>query len=187
MRQVLATLDRDAERAYLNCEWGELALRRQGWTGERLQKTARKITNDYCRANVPYLTTDRRDEMADFVTEKAQQATMRFKPNHPTTTYGMNGGSHFDSWICDMMVHRCSDWFRSKHEGNGDNRYGNENRIEYRDDLDPADHDVDFSKIVSDRERAEWQAAAQATDWELEDWMKISLNKAAKQVLRTAA
>jgi len=28
---------------------------------------------------------------------------------------------------------------------------------------------------------------ATATDWELEDWMKISLNKAAKQVLRTAA
>lgn len=172
---------------YERCQWYELALQRHGWTGERLQKAARRIVNDYLRANIPYLAEHRRQELVDFVTEKALQAALRFRPERATQHYGRNGGNHFDSWVCDEMSNRCIDWLRSKHEGNGDRRYANDNRIVLDDDPDPADHDVDFSKIVSDRERSDWQRAAQMTGWELDEWMKITLNKGAKQVLRSAA
>ncbi len=170
----------------MQCDWGDLALRRHGWTGERLQREARKIANDYIALHVPYMG-DRREDLVSFITEKAQQAAFRFRPDHPVSSYGTNGGNHFSSWICDIMDKRCVDWYRSKHEGNGDRRYGNDNRIVYAEDPDPADHDVDFSRLISDRERSDWQAAANVTGWELDEWIKITLNKAALQVLRTAA
>lgn len=178
-RQVLDLFER--------CQWYELALLRQGFTGERLLRLSHKVTNDYLAANVPYITRERREDLADFLVEKALQATLRFRPTHPTESYATNGGAHYDSWIADIMTNRCIDWFRAKSEGNGDRRYGNDGRLELSDDPDPADHDVDFTKLVGDRERADWQAAAQAVDWELDEWIKITLNKAAKYVLETAA
>lgn len=179
-------MDADSTRAWQRCDWGEVVLRRHGWTGERLQKEARKIANDYIALHVPYMG-ERREDLVSFLVLKAQQSVFRFKPSHPTTSYGTQGGQHFGSWVCDIMQKRCVDWYRSKAEGNGDRRYGNDNRIVLNDDPDPADHDVDFSKIVSDRERSDWQRAAQATGWELDEWMKITLNKASKHVLRSAA
>lgn len=173
--------------AYRSCSWAELALRRQGWTPERLHLAARKITNDYVAGNIPYLSPDRRDDLCDFVLEKALQATLRFKPEHPTTTYGANGGIHFDSWICDIMWHRCPDWMRSKAEGNGDKRYGNDNRVDLSDDPDPADHDSDFHTLVDDRRRSRWQQAAVNVGWELDEWICITLDKAATQVELSAA
>ena len=166
--------------AYRSCSWAELALRRHGWTPERLQKAARRATNDYVSLNVPYLTPDRRDDLADFVVEKALRAVLTFRPDHPTLTYGANGGSHFDSWIYDVMMKRCTDWFRSKASGNGDRRYGNDNRIVLDDDPDPADHDTDFENLVDDRRRARWQQAADAQGQSLSQWIATMLDIAAE-------
>lgn len=149
-------LGQDAYRAYVDCNWYELALGRHGWSGERLQLTARRITNDYVKANIPYLSPERRDDLCDFVVEKALQATLRFKPQHPTKTYTTNGGSHYDSWICDIMWNRCPDWLRSKAEGNGDKRYGNDNRIVLSTMEDDADHDADFDKLSYERRLNRW-------------------------------
>jgi len=187
--------------AYRSCSWAELALRRQGWTPERLHKAARKITNDYVALHIPYLSQDRRDELADFVLEKALAATLRFRPDYPTQSYASNGGSHFDSWICDIMANRCPDWFRSKSEGNGDRRYGNDNRVVFNGfnrkadpdralgglEPDPADHDTDFEDLVDERRRSRWQQAADTTGWPLSEWVVITLDRGAKQVLESAA
>ena len=173
--------------AYRSCSWSELALRRQGWTPERLQKAAHKASSDYVALNVPYLSQDRREDLADFVLEKALVAVLRFRPDHPTRTYQMNGGIHFDSWLYDVMMNRCTDWFRSKAEGNGDRRYNNDNRIVLTDDPDPADHDVDFEALVDERRRARWQQAAEATGWSLSQFVVIALDNAASSVLEAAA
>lgn len=173
--------------AYRSCSWAELALLRQGWTGERLQKAARRITADYIRLNVPHLTSDRRDELADFVTEKALKAVLSFHPQHPTERYGMNGGNHFDSWIGDVMMNRCMDWYRSKAEGNGDRRYGNDNRIVLTDDPDPADHDTDFEYLVDERRRARWQQAADSKGMTLSQFVVSAIDVVTSNVLEVAA
>lgn len=167
----------------------ELALRRQGWTGERLMKEARRIVADYVRGNVPYLATHRRDELVDFVVEKALMASMRFDPTRPTKSYGSKGGKHFDSWICDVMWNRCTDWQRSKAEGNGDRRYQNDGRIVLAGDTvaDEPDPDVDFGKLLSERRLVKWQAAADIVGLDVSEWVCITLDRAARQVERTAA
>ncbi len=168
----------------MQCDWGDLALRRHGWTGERLQREARKIANDYIALHVPYMG-DRREDLVSFITEKAQQAAFRFRPDHPVSSYGTNGGNHFSSWICDIMDKRCVDWYRSKHEGNGDRRYGNDNRIVLHDDPDPADHDTDFEELVDERRRSKWQRAATEEGFPLDDWIAVSLDLCAKHGNRT--
>ncbi len=185
-RPLVQTLDpARALELVERCAWTELALERQGFTGERLQRTAYRVTADYIRLNIPYLSPERREELASYVTEKALLATMRFRPDHPTTSYTTRGGSHYESWICDVIYKRCTDWMRSKHEGQGDRRYGNDNRVVLADDPDPADHDVDFEGVVDERRRARWQQAAAATGWSLEEWVAISLDRAAAGVLRS--
>ena len=151
-------------------------------------KLSRKIASDYLRSRGATLPQHRFDDLCSFLVEHALRAANRYDPDRVQRTYGSNGGDPFASWLADILEQRCTDWYRSRAEGNGDRRYNNDKRevLSAMED-DPADHDVDFSKIVSDRERADWQAAAQATGWELDEWMKIALNKAAKSVLRTAA
>ncbi len=181
-------LSPDVVAAYRECRWTELALQRQGWTGERLQKTARRVCRDYANANIPYLADHRRDELVDFVVEKALVAVMRFKPDHPTTSYGQNGGSHFDSWICDVMQHRCTDWHRSKREGNGDSRYGNDRRIvlvdSFDDDVDPH---LDFEKLISESRLTTWKQAADSVGMELQEYLVVTMDRASRRTLRTAA
>ena len=147
-------------------------------------KEARKIVNDYCRANIPYLAPHRRDELVDFVIEKALMAAMRFDPERPTKKYGQNGGKHFDSWLCDEMWNRCIDWLRSKAEGNGDARYGNENRLILGGDTmqDEPDPDVDFGKLISERRFLRWQQAATLSGWTFEEFVVITLDRAAKEL-----
>lgn len=180
-----ATGDALVLRAYQRCEWYELALMRHGWTVERLTKQARKIVADYIRS-IPYLAEHRREELYGFVVEKSLTAVMKFDPARQTTRYGSEGGQHFDSYIADVMWNRCTDWQRSKGEGNGDRRYGNDNRVVLVDDPDPADHDTDFERLVDERRRARWQQAADAMGWPLSEWIVITLDRA-EQALRTAA
>lgn len=170
--------DASVLRAYQRCEWYELALMRHGWTVERFQKTARKITGDYVALNIPYLTQDKRDALADFVVEKSLPAVIGFKADHPTESYSRNGGKHFDSWICDIMFKRCVDHFRSKSEGWGDRRYGNDNRVELSEDPDPADG-TEFDSLVDDRRRIRWNYQAKLDGYEddFSGWMCKQLDR----------
>lgn len=151
-------------------------------------KEARKIVNDYCRANIPYLALHRRDELTDFVIEKALLASMRFDPDKPTKKYGQNGGKHFDSWICDEMWNRCIDWLRSKAEGNGDRRYSNDNRIFLAGDTLDDEPDPDLEgKFISERKLVRWQKAAKLVGMTMEEWIPVTLDKAARRIEKTKA
>ena len=159
---------------------------RHGFTTERLMKLSRKIANDALRLRGASLG-DRFEDLVSRLQMAGLDSALRYDPHRRHAAYGKNGGEPFASYVADVMGHRVDDYFRSKAEGFGDRRRDMDDKIELTDDPDPADHDVDFSKIVGDRERSDWQKAAQATDWELDEWIKITLNKAAKQVLRSAA
>jgi hypothetical protein len=159
---------------------------RHGFTTERLMKLSRKIANDALRLRGASLG-DRFEDLVSRLQIVGLQAAMRYDPHRDHASYGKNGGEPFSSYVSDIMSMRVDDYFRSKSEGFGDRRRGFDGMVELTDDPDPADHDVDFSKIVGDRERSDWQQAAKATGWELDEWMKITLNKAAKFVLESAA
>ena len=149
-------------------------------------REARKIANDYIARNVPYMG-DRREDLVSFLVLKALESVGRFDASRATTTYGQNGGRHFDSWICDIMEHRCIDWYRSKAEGNGDRRYQNDNRLVLSPMDEDPDPDVDFDNLVSEKRLARWQSAAEATGWTFRDWVCITLDSAAAQIERAAA
>lgn len=181
-------LHRHLDDLFERCQWYELALMRHGWTGERLQKEARGIVRDQLTSGkIHYLTPERHDDLVDYMVEKGLQATLRFRPEHQTKSYGSNGGRHFDSWICDILVNRCVDWLRSKHEGNGDRRYGNDGRIVLSAMDEDEDVDVDFDRELAERTVVKWKKAATVTGLSLEDWVSVTLNKASERVLRTAA
>ena len=172
-------------RLYQRCEWYELALMRHGFTAERLMRLARKIANDALRLRGATLG-DRFEDLVSRLQIVGLQAAMRFDPERHHATYGSNGGDPFASYVADLMEKRVDDFFRAKAEGFGDRRYGNDNRIVLDDDPDPADHDTDFEELVDGRRRSRWQQAAEQVGWPLSEWVMISLDKCAADVLRAA-
>ena len=173
-------------RAYQRCEWYELALMRHGFTTERLMKLARKIANDSLRLRGAVLG-DRFDDLVSRLQMVGLQAALRYDPSRHHASYGSNGGDPFESYVSDLMGKRVDDYFRSKAEGFGDRRYGNDGRVVLADDPDPADHDTDFEALVDERRRARWQQAADATGWDLSEFIVITLDRAARDVLEAAA
>lgn len=173
-------------RAYERCQWYDLALMRHGFTVERLMRLARKIAADELRLRGATLG-DRFDDLVSRLQMVGLQAAIRYDPERHHATYGANGGEPFASYVADIMGKRVDDFFRSKSEGFGDRRYGNDNRVVLADDPDPADHDTDFEHLVDERRRARWQEAATEVSWPLSEWIVITLDKAASDVLRSAA
>jgi DNA-directed RNA polymerase specialized sigma24 family protein len=150
-------------------------------------REARRITRDYERAHIPYLAQHRRDELVDFVVEAALRATITFDPERATTSYGRNGGRHFDSWICDVMTWRCTDWLRSRREGNGDARRGLANRLVLTGEFDDEpDVDLEIERLVSADRMSEWRAAADLVDLPLAEFVVVTLDRAAAAIQAAA-
>ncbi len=156
------------------------ALLAQGFDGERLLRLARSVANNEINRRGSVLG-DKREDLVGFLVLNA----CRKAPDYDASRSGP--GYTFASWLYDSMEHWADDFYRRKSEGFGDRRYGNDNRILLHEDPDPADHDTDFEELVSDRRRARWQQAADLVGWPLSEWIVISLDKAARQVGRTAA
>lgn len=171
---------------YQRCQWYDLALMRHGFSVERLDKLARKVAHDALSLRGAVLG-DRFEDLVSRLRIVGLQAVLRYDPERRHESYGKNGGEPFASYVADVMEKRVDDYFRSKAEGFGDRRYGNDNRVVLSDDPDPADHDTDFEALVDERRRAKWQAAAVHTGWTLEEFVVITLDRAAKQVLESAA
>lgn len=161
----------------------EEALRANNLTGEQVMRLARRIALDYLQGHGATLTPHRLDELVSFLTEHALRAIIRYDPQRVHLSYGTNGGNPVSSWLADIMEQRCTDWYRSKAEGNGDRRYGNDNRITLTamtgDDPDP---DVDFEALISARRMVRWQQAALLTEWTFTEWVCITLDRAAKDM-----
>lgn len=184
-RELARRRDQRLVEMFDRCEWYELALMRHGFTVERLMKLSRKIASDALRLRGATLG-DRFDDLVSRLQMVGLQAALRYDPQRHHASYGSNGGEPFASYVADLMGKRVDDYFRSKAEGFGDRRYGNDGRVVLTDDPDPADHDVDFEALVDERRRARWQEAAEAMDWPLSEWIAITLDRAAKD-LRSAA
>jgi DNA-directed RNA polymerase specialized sigma24 family protein len=117
----------------------------------------------------------------------ALAAAIRFDPDRATTTYGSNGGKHFDSWICDVMWHRCTDWLRKKSEGGGDSRYGFANRVVLTDEFDEdSEPEFEIERFISADRVSEWKAAANLVGLPLEEFVVITLDRAAEAIKRAA-
>jgi hypothetical protein len=168
-------------RAYQRCEWYELALMRHGFTVERLQRLARKVANDALRLRGASLG-DRFEDLVSRLQMVGLQAAIRYDPDREHVRYGQNGGEPFASYVADLMERRVDDYFRSKAEGFGDRRYGNDNRIVLADDPDPADHDTDFEALVDDRRRARWQQAADTCGMTISEFIVTTLDIAAAEM-----
>ena len=165
---------------YQRCQWYELALMRHGFTVERLQRLARKVGNDALRLRGATLG-DRFEDLVSRLQMVGLQAALRYDPERFQAKYGQNGGEPFASYVADLMERRVDDYFRSKAEGFGDRRYGNDNRIVLADDPDPADHDTDFDSLVDERRRARWQQAADRYGMTLSEFVVSTLDVAASQ------
>jgi hypothetical protein len=102
--------------------------------------------------------------------------------------YGQNGGRHFDSWICDVMTYRCTDWLRSKCEGNGDARYGLANRVTLVDEFDEnSEPDFEIERYLSADRVSEWTAAAELVGLPLPEFIVVSLDRAAAAVKQASS
>ena len=173
-------------RMYQRCEWYELALMRQGFSVERLQKLARRVALDQCRLRNAQLD-DRIEDLVSRLVLAGLQASLRYDPERYQASYGRNGGEPFSSYLGDIFERRAVDYWRSKSEGFGDRRYGNDNRIVLDDDPDPADHDTDFELLVDDRRRARWQQAADLKGMTISQFMVTAMEIVTDDVLEVAA
>jgi hypothetical protein len=121
------------------------------------------------------------------VVEKALVAVTSFDPERATSSYGRNGGRHFDSWICDVMTWRCTDWLRAKREGNGDSRRGFANRVTLVGEFDDnPDVDLEIERFLSTDRVAAWTAAADLVGVRLEEFVVITLDRAAAAIQAAA-
>lgn len=175
------TSDARVLELYQRCEWYELALMRHGFTIERLPKLARKVANDELRLRGAVLG-DRFEDLVSRLQMVGLQAALRYDPYRFQASYGRNGGEPFASYVADLMGKRVDDYFRSKAEGFGDRRAGNDNLVVLADDPDPADHDTDFEDLVDERRRARWQQAADRFGLTLSEFVVSTLDIAAEQI-----
>jgi hypothetical protein len=188
----------------------ELALRRHGFTGERLQKLARKVANDSLRGRGATLG-DRFDDLVSSLCIVGMQAAHRYDPDMVQTKYGQNGGEPFASYVADVMEHRIVDFYRKKSEGFADRRRGLDGLVTLDENIDThpgkADTEEPDPKLLerwgtaslllrkpmlkwdrmTERRAFAWQRAADAVDLDLEELFMITMDRAAKQIERTAA
>jgi hypothetical protein len=159
----------------------ELALRRWGFTGERLLNLAHAVANNELRRKQSTLG-DRYDDLVSWLVEVGLKGAITYDPDRHSANYT------FGSYLWDIMERRTADFYRRKGEGFGDRRYGNDGRIILVDDnSDDPDPDVDFDKLISEKRLTRWQHAAVLVEMTVSEWVVVTLDKAAARIERTAA
>ena len=137
-------------------------LEENGFSGDRLLKLCRRIANDELRRRGVVLDHERLEDLVAFLALAGVRAVVRYDPTRHHASYGKNGGEPFASWLADVLAHRVTDWYRSKAEGHGDRRYGNDGRIVLTGDdfNDESNIGVDIERFLSDDRVTEWREAA---------------------------
>lgn len=142
---------------------GELALRRHGLHGEKLLNMAYAIANGYCRKTGAGLDS-RIDDLAQYLALAATRQSLLYDP-------AKNPNSTFTSYLWDIMEQRCVDFFRSKGNGFGDRRYGNDNRVTLVGDEQDLGHTTDIGIPDDDTEpRTRWRYAAWLVQQPFTSW-----------------
>ncbi len=164
------------------CRWYELALRRHGFTTERLMHLARKVAADGIRRRGAALG-DRFDDLVSRLQIAGLQAALRYDPEREHMAYGRNGGDPFASYVADVMDKRIDDHFRSRAEGFSDRRYNNYGEVTPTDTIEQQRADVeDAIARMDSAENLEWYiAAASIEEISLHDWIVRALNERASR------
>lgn len=149
----------------------EQALQANGLDGRRLLKLAHRITQDAQR-RAPAGLGGKYEDLHSFLVEQALRAAVRYDPRIS------NGGYSFESYLCDVMEQRVTDYYRRKSEGFGDRRSGSDGRVVLSGDpmLDEPDPEVDFDKLISERRIARYQRAAAFRNLSMAEWIVITLD-----------
>lgn len=171
-----------------HCRWYELALRRHGFTTDRLMHLARKVAADGCRRRGAAVG-DRFEDLVSRLQIAGLRATMKFDPEREHVAYGRNGGDPFTSYVADVMDHGIDDFFRSRAEGFSDRRYGNYAEVTPTDTIEQQRADVeDAIERLDSSANLDWYTqAADAEGLPLHDWIIRALNeRASRHVTRPA-
>lgn len=144
----------------------ELALRRWGFTGDRLLRLAARVARDQRSIPEGYL-----EDAIGHLTVVGIQAALEFDPARaPAFTYG-TVDKHFEAFAYYRMRLRLIDWLRSTSNGNGFGRNGTLGReqlgVEDEDDL------TGWEQVVLDRaERDRWKMCAHQSGLTVAEWLK---------------
>ena len=171
------------------CRWYELALRRHGFTTNRLMTLARTVAADGVQRRGAALG-DRFDDLVSRLTIAGLQAALRYDPEREHMAYGRNGGDPFASYVSDIMDKRIDDHFRSRAEGFSDRRYDNYGEVVPTDMIEQ-NHRADVEDAVERLDsfaNIEWyKDAAEIEGLPLADWIVRGLNeRASRSVTRPA-
>jgi hypothetical protein len=104
-------------------------LAEHGFADDRLLELARKIALDELRRRGGSLDEERMGDLVSFLALAGCRAASRYDPERRQAKYGAGGADPFASCVADVMALRMTDYFRSRGEGFGDRRHGNDGRI----------------------------------------------------------
>ena len=155
------------------------ALAAIGLNGPALLRIANRIANDYTRRTGATLG-DKHEDFTMHLVETGLKAALRYNP-------ALAQGEQGTSFVWKIMERRCDDFFRSKAQGFGDRRYGNDNRLVLTDQTEEFDHNIDFDNLLSERRAVRWHQAAGLVDTPISEWIVITLDRAANDLLKKAA
>jgi len=171
------------------CRWYELALRRHGFTVDRLMDVARAVAAEGVRhrGGVPGSGFD---DLVSRLVISGLQSALKYDPEREHASYGRNGGDPFASYVADIMDKRIDDHFRSRAEGYSDRRYENYGEV-IPTDLAAEQHRADVEDAVERLDsfaNIEWYKDAAAVEGlPLADWIVRGLNeRASRSVTRPA-
>lgn len=171
------------------CSWFELALRRHGFTSERLMALAQTVAQDGLRRRGATLG-DRFDDLVSRLVKVGLEATLRYDPQQQHFAYGRNGGDPFKGYISDLMERRIDDYFRSRAEGFSDRRYKNYAEVTptegateaaWHDRRSELELEEAIERLDSTANSDWYSAAAEAEGIALHDWVIRALNERASR------
>ena len=170
------------------CRWYELALRRHGFTSERLMGLASTVAASGLRRRGATLG-DRFEDLVSRLVKVGLEATLRYDPELQHMAYGRNGGDPFRGYLSDVMDRRIDDYFRSRSEGFSDRRYKNYGEVTPTDEIEQQRAEVeDAIEKLDSAANVDWYgSAAEAEGLKLHDWIVRALNERASRTVTRPA
>ena len=171
----------------------EDALAANGMTGTQLLKLAYQAANHYANTH-PAFPVSRIEDLAQHLTLTICRRAPRYRPElNQGFDPALNPKSTpFRSWCWLLMGNACVDFNRRRSEGFG-GRAGRDKdvRVTMTGDDQDFEDDTDFDReydlhVTPERERR-WKQAADTVGWTVSEWLAITADRAANDLLKQAA
>lgn len=177
-------------RALLEPLNAEHDLRRNGMDGASLLKLAYQAANTYARKH-PSFPASRIEDLAQHCVLQVCRRVHRYDSERNTFNPDMNPNSTpFRSWCWMQMEVACQDFVRQRKEGFL-GRIGRDKEITVQltdtleDRVDPAAAD-EFEIAMNEKRLELWARAAAKTGWTVPEWLVITADHAARDLLEAA-